>query len=154
MDEIRYGQEKNTSKQYYGFVPAVVPSAVIVGKPLVDISWTAAYPLITHWLLRYYGDEAVVRDHWGTMKLWVDAQKREMKPGDGALLSPTTTLSTLTLHPHPSLQGMACPVHLYGATGAHLWNLARSHRKAQGQQRQQRTTSLQVGVLLVVALHW
>jgi hypothetical protein len=90
MEEIRYGQETNTSNQYYGFVPEVVPSALLgVPKPPPakgqpgDISWTAAYPLIAHWLLQYYGDEAVVRDHWAQMKLWVDAQKREMKPGDG-----------------------------------------------------------------------
>ena len=43
-----------------------------------DISWTAAYPLVVNWLLLYFGDEAVVREHWPTLKLYVDAQRREM----------------------------------------------------------------------------
>ena len=43
-----------------------------------DISWTAAYPLVVNWLLLYFGDEAVVREHWPTLKLYVDAQRREV----------------------------------------------------------------------------
>jgi hypothetical protein len=37
-----------------------------------DISWSAAYPLITHWVLKYYGDEAVVKEHWPTLNLYMN----------------------------------------------------------------------------------
>jgi hypothetical protein len=59
-----------------GNIPVNVPAA-LARKPM-DISWTAAYPLIANWLLLYYGDLAAVEEHWPTLKRYVDGQKRQM----------------------------------------------------------------------------
>eukprot|EP01050_Picozoa_sp_SAG11_P003625 SAG11_NODE_210_length_12303_cov_10.235824_4_plen_135_part_00 len=40
--------------------------------PNTDISWSAAYPLITHWVFKYYGDEAVVKEHWPRLNLFIN----------------------------------------------------------------------------------
>lgn len=95
-NEIRHSMETNSSSPYYGFVKGVVPAETEgpknhnrPGQPPSnllypdDISWTAAYPLIVNWLLQYYGDTGAVRDHWDALKLWTDAQKRQMGPADG-----------------------------------------------------------------------
>jgi alpha-L-rhamnosidase len=72
LDTIRAEQSVET-----GNLPVNVP-AHSPGKPM-DISWTAAYPLIAHWLWQYYGDLGVVREHWPTLKLFVDGQRAQMK---------------------------------------------------------------------------
>jgi hypothetical protein len=61
---------------FNGFIPGVVPGSV--QKP-GDISWTAAYPLIAHWMMLYYGDTATARDHWPNLKAWADGAAREVK---------------------------------------------------------------------------
>ena len=43
-----------------------------------DISWTAAYPLISHWLYLYCGDIGAVREHWPTIKLFMDGERAQM----------------------------------------------------------------------------
>lgn len=43
-----------------------------------DLSWTAAYPLISHWLYLYCGDIRAVREHWLTLKLFMDGEKAQM----------------------------------------------------------------------------
>jgi len=64
-----------------GNLPVNVPAGA-PGRPM-DISWTAAYPLIAHWLHLYYGDLGVVREHWPTLKRYVDGQRRQMGGGGG-----------------------------------------------------------------------
>jgi hypothetical protein len=71
LDTIRANQHNVT-----GNLPMNVPAA-IPGNPS-DISWTAAYPLISNWLLLYCGDIGVVREHWPTLKLFVDGEKQQM----------------------------------------------------------------------------
>lgn len=39
---------------------------------MTDISWSAAYPLIARWVLRYYGDVRPAARHWKSMKIFVD----------------------------------------------------------------------------------
>merc|ERR1712232_306445 len=39
---------------------------------ITDISWSAAYPLIARWMLRYYGDLRVISRHWDSLKEFVD----------------------------------------------------------------------------------
>jgi len=39
---------------------------------ITDISWSAAYPLIARWVLKYYGDLRVVYRHWESLKTFVD----------------------------------------------------------------------------------
>jgi alpha-L-rhamnosidase len=53
-----------------------VPAAPAIAHP-ADISWTAAYPLISHWLYLYYGDISVVEEHWPTLKRFMDGQVRQ-----------------------------------------------------------------------------
>lgn len=62
------------SGPYAGSVPIVVPGPV---QQPGDISWTAAYPLITNWLYEYYGDVTTIRDQWSQLKLYADGQLRE-----------------------------------------------------------------------------
>lgn len=70
-----------------GNLPMNVPAGKQAGNP-ADISWTAAYPLIAHWLYLYYGDTSVVREHWEGMTRFMDGQKTQMQanparhPGD------------------------------------------------------------------------
>lgn len=63
---------------YAGFVPSVVPSVRKMQLP-GDLSWTAAYPLIARWHLRYYGTIDLVRDHWPSLKRWADGAERVAK---------------------------------------------------------------------------
>ena len=39
------------------------------------------YPLISHWLYQYYGDLGAARDHWPTLKRYVDGRRRQMLAG-------------------------------------------------------------------------
>ena len=52
----------------------------------IDISWTAAFPLLAGWLHRYYGETAEVRAHYPAIKMYLDAQlssaKLDNRPGD------------------------------------------------------------------------
>jgi len=60
-------------------VPSATPTAPH------DISWTAAYPLIAHWLYQYYGDLQICKEHWPTLKRYVDGQRRQMDPEGGGV---------------------------------------------------------------------
>ena len=60
LDTIRAEQVVGGSGD--GNVPVNVPATEAV-RPM-DISWTAAYPLIANWLWLYYGDIRAVREHW------------------------------------------------------------------------------------------
>eukprot|EP00035_Acanthoeca_spectabilis_P005666 m.116217 g.116217 ORF g.116217 m.116217 type:complete len:1058 (-) comp13125_c0_seq1:126-3299(-) len=73
LDTIRAEQEVGGPGD--GNLPVNVPA----GSPQrpMDISWTAAYPLIAHWLYWYVGDIGVVRNHWPTLKRYVDGQRRQ-----------------------------------------------------------------------------
>ena len=73
LDTIRAEQSNTT-----GNLPVNVPAGT-PGRPM-DISWTAAYPLIAHWLYWYYGDVGVVEEHWPTLKKFVDGQRAQMEP--------------------------------------------------------------------------
>jgi alpha-L-rhamnosidase len=75
LDTIRAQQVNST-----GNLPVNVPSGA--PKKPMDISWTAAYPLIAQWLLQYYGDLSVARAHWPNLKLFVDGQRKQMKGDD------------------------------------------------------------------------
>jgi alpha-L-rhamnosidase len=61
-----------------------------------DISWTSAYPLISHWLYQYYGDLGAARDHWPTLKRYVDGQRRQMLAGPDGQTDEQIERSTLT----------------------------------------------------------
>jgi alpha-L-rhamnosidase len=68
LDTVRASQGKD------GNVAMAVPQkSGAQGKPS-DISWSAGYPQVANWLLLYYGDTAVVRDHWPALKAYVDGQ--------------------------------------------------------------------------------
>eukprot|EP01046_Picozoa_sp_COSAG06_P031306 COSAG06_NODE_3038_length_5930_cov_14.172869_1_plen_1031_part_00 len=70
---------------YDDFVPTVVPAGFIADYGTrngtgaenpgpQDVSWTAAFPLITGWLHEFYADEGVVRKQYAALKRWTDAQ--------------------------------------------------------------------------------
>ena len=71
LDSIRANQHNIT-----GNLPMNTPANIPV-KPS-DISWTAAYPLISHWLYLYCGDIGAVREHWPTLKLFMDGERAQM----------------------------------------------------------------------------
>jgi alpha-L-rhamnosidase len=41
------------------------------------------YPLTVSWLHQYFGDVHAIEEHWSTLKLYVDSQRRQMLPSDG-----------------------------------------------------------------------
>ena len=82
LDTIR--AEQTVGGTGDGNVPVNVPAGP-TERPM-DISWTAAYPMIAHWLYVYYGDIGVIHDHWPTLKRYVDGQRRQ-KGGAGADLA-------------------------------------------------------------------
>lgn len=65
---------------YRDFVPVVVPAGFISdynsgeNPGPQDLSWTAAFPLITAWLHTFYADEGIVRELYGSLKRWTNAQ--------------------------------------------------------------------------------
>lgn len=80
-------EDDQESSKHKGDVPGVVPSNrdphLTSDRDLLhtsnrdpsgitDISWSAAYPLIARWVLRYYGDLRLVARHWKSMKAFVD----------------------------------------------------------------------------------
>ena len=49
------------------------PGPAISARPASsDISWTVAYPLITRWMLKFYGDSRVVKKHYAALKRYTD----------------------------------------------------------------------------------
>ena len=50
-----------------GDVPVVVPQGYPAKGKCGDIAWTAAFPQITNFLHRYYGDVRVVERHWESL---------------------------------------------------------------------------------------
>ena len=81
LETIRNNQQTAPSKRK-GDVPGVVPtpglgagwgSGLEAGPDgITDISWSAAYPLITRWMLQFYGDERVVADHYPNLVRFMD----------------------------------------------------------------------------------
>merc|ERR1719397_1153438 len=74
LKTIQDGQA-GASTSFPGDVPPVCPvkNTHSMGAPQYhDISWTAAYPLITRWMLKYYGDTRVVTRHFDSLVDFVD----------------------------------------------------------------------------------
>jgi alpha-L-rhamnosidase len=82
LEQIRDSQvvgAVNGTSLISGDVTVAVPVHGGVDARSQDIAWTAGYPIITSWLLQYYGTAAMaqtVRSHWSPLKHWVDAQLR------------------------------------------------------------------------------
>eukprot|EP01043_Picozoa_sp_COSAG02_P105127 COSAG02_NODE_41132_length_397_cov_51.016779_1_plen_46_part_10 len=38
---------------------------------MADLSWTAAFPLITSWLYKYYADTYPIMKHWDSLKKYM-----------------------------------------------------------------------------------
>ena len=74
LDMIVSEQITNTSDPGRGGIPPVAPGKA---APEGDISWTAAFPLITNWLVEYYGDTSKARELWPSLVLYIDGLKRE-----------------------------------------------------------------------------
>ena len=81
LSDVRDSQ--HTEGTLAGFVAGVVPGATSVTPPAdngqskgLDISWTAAYLLDATWLLTYYGDTSILREHWPSLKAYVDGHLR------------------------------------------------------------------------------
>lgn len=81
LDTIRANQA--VGGKCDGNLPMNVPAAIPNRKP-DDISWTAAYPLITNWLYRYYGDLGAAKEHWPTLKRYMDGQRAQMADPEAA----------------------------------------------------------------------
>ena len=69
-----------------GFMNGVVPGKTNAAQPTgdgksngLDISWTAAYPLSASWLIKYYNATDAVKEHWNSIKDYVDGQLRVAK---------------------------------------------------------------------------
>ena len=67
------------SQRADGDVPPAVPikdfTSSLQSNPRgssTDISWSAAYPLITRWMLKFYGDVRIVHKHYGSLKRYTD----------------------------------------------------------------------------------
>jgi len=58
------------SQNVDGSVPDVVPHHAypIKGTP----AWQVAYPIITWYMYQYYGDEQILKEHYPSIKRWVD----------------------------------------------------------------------------------
>jgi hypothetical protein len=80
LEQIRDSQSTGPisgSTLISGDVQVAVPVHGGVDAKSLDLAWSAAYPIITSWLLRYYGTSAMaptVRAHWSPLKRWVAAQ--------------------------------------------------------------------------------
>lgn len=75
LNTIRDSQEISGKRK--GDVQGVVPTRGFLKETsgpdgIVDISWTAAYPLITRWMLKFHGDERVVADHYPSLVTYID----------------------------------------------------------------------------------
>ena len=81
LDTIRANQA--VGGKCDGNLPMNVPAAIPNRKP-DDISWTAAYPLITNWLYQYYGDLGAAKEHWPTLKRYMDGQRAQMADPEAA----------------------------------------------------------------------
>eukprot|EP01047_Picozoa_sp_COSAG01_P014846 COSAG01_NODE_732_length_13996_cov_33.626322_14_plen_305_part_00 len=81
LDSIRANQA--VGGKCDGNLPMNVPAAIPNRKP-DDISWTAAYPLITNWLYQYYGDLGAAKEHWPTLKRYMDGQRAQMADPEAA----------------------------------------------------------------------
>ena len=66
---------------------------------MADLSWTAAYPLISHWLYKYYGDTKPILQHWASLKKYMD----------GVLLGETSVVERFRLHRNPSTESRPPP---------------------------------------------
>ena len=44
----------------------------------LDISWTAAYALEAGWMIKYYNDVATTKEHWTSLKAYVDGQVKNI----------------------------------------------------------------------------
>eukprot|EP00051_Salpingoeca_urceolata_P001214 m.39380 g.39380 ORF g.39380 m.39380 type:complete len:1029 (+) comp11266_c0_seq1:188-3274(+) len=66
-----------------GDLPGAAPGHA--GGKITDISWTAAYPLITHWMYKYFNDKRIVEEHYPTIQKFVDMLTEAGKSQPGGL---------------------------------------------------------------------
>ena len=52
---------------------------------MADLSWTAAFPLITSWLYKYYADTAPIVRHWVSLKKYMDGVHDAASKNEGGL---------------------------------------------------------------------
>jgi hypothetical protein len=52
---------------------------------MADLSWTAAFPLIAHWLYKYYADTAHIVKHWVSLKKYIDGVHEAASSSKGGL---------------------------------------------------------------------
>ena len=69
LDTARAGQGA------HGNIAMAVPSRAGLQNRPSDISWSAGYPQTANWLLKYYGDIAIIKDHWPALRKYVDGQQ-------------------------------------------------------------------------------
>jgi len=60
-----------------GSIPDCVPFYGHGGLP-ADPAWSAAYPLITHWVANYYDDDNVISYHYDGVKAFMESQIRQL----------------------------------------------------------------------------
>jgi len=77
-------QEMNTTAPNYGWIPDSVPSAYKTGKA-ADLSWTSAFPLISHHMLMYYNDTNLIASIWERLSIYVDSMTEAGKNEVGGL---------------------------------------------------------------------
>ena len=52
---------------------------------MADLSWTAAFPLITSWLYKYYADTYPITKHWASLKKYMDGVHDQASSSPGGL---------------------------------------------------------------------
>jgi|EP01043_Picozoa_sp_COSAG02_P016870 alpha-L-rhamnosidase len=52
---------------------------------MADLSWTAAFPLITSWLYKYYADTYPIMKHWDSLKKYMDGVHDQASKDPGGL---------------------------------------------------------------------
>ena len=52
---------------------------------MADLSWTAAFPLITSWVYKYYGDTYPIVKHWDSLKKYMDGVHAQASDNPGGL---------------------------------------------------------------------
>jgi len=76
-------QAMNTKAPNYGWIPASVPRP-LAAKP-GDLSWTSAFPLISHHMLMYYNDTKLIASIWERLSIFVDSMTEAGKNEVGGL---------------------------------------------------------------------
>ena len=68
LDTCRAGQGK------HGNIAMAVPTSREKQDYATDVSWSSGYPQVSAWLIKYFGDTAIVKDHWKALKMYMDGQ--------------------------------------------------------------------------------